>query len=160
MNRCLIVGCYGRGPKITDMNLNMNLCLEYQSEYIFIMFLTAWKVSVFGVILVCILPHTMLKSEVLKLYGVCNLAANNCFLVEYFPIIPITITKNNCGCRPTYFEKFLSHVFCSTYLHISYCQFSFNRVICKWLQFIMQLLKLEEIKTFMCLSLAFLQTKQ
>ena len=32
MNRCLIVGCYGQRLEITQMNLNMNMCLEYQYE--------------------------------------------------------------------------------------------------------------------------------
>ena len=38
MNRCQMVGCYGQWRKITKMNLNMNLCPEYQSEWIFIFF--------------------------------------------------------------------------------------------------------------------------
>ena len=32
MNRCLVVGCFGPRLEITNINRNLNLCLEYQSE--------------------------------------------------------------------------------------------------------------------------------
>ena len=32
MNGCYIVGCYGKRLEIANINLNMNLCVEYQSE--------------------------------------------------------------------------------------------------------------------------------
>ena len=32
MNCCLIVGCYEEKLEVTSFSLNMNLCLEYQSE--------------------------------------------------------------------------------------------------------------------------------
>ena len=35
MNRCLIVGSYGQRLEMKNMDLYMNLCLEYQSENIF-----------------------------------------------------------------------------------------------------------------------------
>ena len=33
---CQIMGCYGQRLEITNMNMNMSLYLEYQSELIFI----------------------------------------------------------------------------------------------------------------------------